>query len=75
MSMNEWDRDNLNFIMNTSEEGFDEWLDQADNDDVAYALELIRMAKAELMIQEMEFTDDVSNFTEASQLIERIKNV
>ena len=75
MSMNEWDRDNLNFIMNTSEEGFDEWLDQADNDDVDYALELIRMAKAELMVQEMEFTDEVSNFNEASQLIERIKNV
>lgn len=73
--MNEWDRDNLDFIMNTSEDGFDEWLDQADNDDIAYALELIRMAKAELMIQEMEFTDDISNFTEASQLIERIKNV
>ena len=73
--MNKWDRDNLDFIMNTTNEGFDECLDQADNDDVAYALELIRMAKAELMIQEMEFTDDVSNFTEASQLIERIKNV
>jgi hypothetical protein len=73
--MNKWDRDNLDFIMNTTNEGFDEWLDQADNDDVAYALELIRMAKAELMIQEMEFTDDVSNFAEASQLIERIKNV
>ena len=73
--MNEWDRDNLKFIMETDDGAFDEWLDQADNDDVAYALELIRMAKAELMIQEMEFTDDVSNFTEASQLIERIKNV
>ena len=73
--MNEWDKDNLNFIMNTSEEGFDEWLDQADNDDIDYALELIRMAKAELMVQEMEMTDTVSNFTEANQLIERIKNV
>lgn len=73
--MNEWDRDNLNFIMNSSEEGFDEWLDQADNDDIAYALELIRMAKAELMVQEMEVTDDISNFNEANQLIERIKNV
>lgn len=73
--MNEWDKDNLEFIMNTTDESFDEWLDQADNDDIAYALELIRMAKAELMIQEMEFTDDISNFAEASQLIERIKNV
>lgn len=73
--MNEWDKDNLNFIMNASEEGFDEWLDQADNDDIDYALELIRMAKAELMVQEMEMTDTVSNFTEANQLIERIKSV
>jgi hypothetical protein len=73
--MNEWDRDNLNFIMNASEEGFDEWLEQADNDDIDYALELIRMAKAELMVQEMEMTDTVSNFTEANQLIERIKSV
>ena len=73
--MNEWDKDNLNFIMNASEEGFDEWLDQADNDDIDYALELIRMAKAELMVQEMEMTDTVSNFTEAKQLIERIKRV
>jgi len=73
--MNEWDRDNLEFIMNTTNESFDEWLDQADNDDIAYALELIRMAKAELMVQEMEFTDDISNFSEASQLIDRIKNV
>ena len=73
--MNEWDRDNLEFIMNTTDESFDEWLDQADNDDIAYALELIRMAKAELMVQELEFTDDISNFSEASQLIDRIKNV
>jgi hypothetical protein len=73
--MNDWDRDNLNFIMNASEEGFDEWLDQADNDDVAYALELIRMAKAELIVQEMELCDNVANFNEANQLIERIKNV
>jgi len=73
--MNEWDRDNLEFIMNTTDESFNEWLDQADNDDIAYALELIRMAKAELMVQEMEINDNISNFNEANQLIDRIKNV
>jgi hypothetical protein len=73
--MNEWDRDNLEFIMNTTDESFEEWLDQADNDDIAYALELIRMAKAELMVQEMEINDNISNFNEANQLIDRIKNV
>lgn len=73
--MNEWDRDNLDFIMNCSEDGFDEWLDQADNDDINYALSLIRLAKTELMVQEMELTDNISNFSEANQLIERIKSV
>lgn len=73
--MNEWDRDNLEFIMNTSSKEFDEWLIQASDDDVNYALELIRMAKAELIVQEMEFTDGVSNFNEANKLIQRIKNV
>ena len=73
--MNDWDRDNLKFIMETDDGAFDEWLDQADNDDVVYALELIRMAKAELIVQEMELCDNVANFNEANQLIERIKNV
>jgi hypothetical protein len=73
--MNDWDRDNLKFIMETDDGAFDVWLDQADDRDIEYALELIRMARAELMVQEMEITDSVSNFTEANLLIERIKNV
>lgn len=73
--MNDWDRDNLKFIMETDDGAFDVWLDQADDRDIEYALELIRMARAELMVQEMEMTDSVSNFTEANLLIERIKNV
>jgi hypothetical protein len=73
--MNEWDRDNLKFIMETDDGAFDEWLEQADDNDINYALELIRMARAELMVQEMEMTDSVSNFTEANMLIERIKSV
>jgi len=73
--MNNWDRDNLKFIMETDDGAFDVWLDQADDRDIEYALELIRMARAELMVQEMEITDSVSNFTEANLLIERIKNV
>jgi hypothetical protein len=68
--MNDWDRDNLKFIMETDDGAFDVWLDQADDRDIEYALELIRMARAELMVQEMEITDSVSNFTEANLLIE-----
>ena len=73
--MNDWDRDNLHFILNTTDESFEEWLDQADNDDVEYALNLIRIAKAELLTQEHELLDDVENTAEADLLIERIRNV
>jgi hypothetical protein len=73
--MNDWDRDNLHFILNTTDESFEEWLDQADNGDVDYALSLIRMAKAELLTQEHELLDDVTDTAEANLLIDRIRNV
>jgi len=73
--MNDWDRDNLHFILNTTDESFEEWLDQADNDDVDYALELIRTAKAELLVQEHELLDGVDDMADANLLIDRIRNV
>lgn len=73
--MNDWDRDNLHFILNTTDESFEEWLDQADNDDIDYALSLIRTAKAELLTQEHELLDEINDTTEADLLIDRIRNV
>ena len=73
--MNDWDRDNLHFILNTTDESFDDWLDQADNDDVEYALSLIRTAKAELLTQEYELLDEVNDMSDANLLIDRIRNV
>jgi hypothetical protein len=73
--MNEWDRDNLQFILNTTDESFEDWLDQADNDDVEYALSLIRTAKAELLTQEHELLDEVNDVSDANLLIDRIRNV
>lgn len=72
--MNEWDRDNLNFIMNISEDGFDEWLDQADDDDVDYALSLIRIAKSELLVEELNIMDDVEDTAVAKAILDRIRN-
>lgn len=73
--MNDWDRDNLHFILNTTDESFEDWLDQADNDDVEYALSLIRTAKAELLTQEYELLDEVNDMSDANLLIDRIRNV
>jgi len=77
--MKKYDRDNLKYLMTCTEKDFDSWMNEASDDDVSYALELIRQAKSELLVEEMElhetaimFEDDV---TDAKQLIERIKNV
>lgn len=72
--MNDWDRDNLNFIMNISEDGFDEWLEQADNDDIDYALSLIRIAKSELLVEELNIMDDVEDTAVAKAILDRIRN-
>lgn len=55
--MNEWDRDNLNFIMNCSDKEFRAWYEQADEDDIAYALELIAKGRGEMIEQELEVYD------------------
>jgi len=77
--MKKYDRDNLKFLMTCPEKDFDSWMNEATSDDVSYALELIRQAKSELLVEEMElhetaimFDDDM---TDAKQLLERIKNV
>jgi hypothetical protein len=52
--MNEWDRDNLHFIMTCSEEEFRAWFDQASDDDITYALELIAQSRAEVVEQQFD---------------------
>lgn len=63
--MNEWDRDNLNFIMNISPETLRDFLSIMSPDDVAYAFELIKTAKAEMLVEQMEF-DEVNSHIELS---------
>ena len=75
--MKKKDRDNLKFIMGCSNEQFDEWMENATPDDIDYALEIIRLAKSELILEQMELEEvsETDEFTEAMAIINRIKNV
>lgn len=77
--MNSRDRANLDFLMNTSAEDFDAWMQTASNDDIDYAMELIKRSKVELMVQQIELQDLMVEYeedmTDARLAIERIKNV
>lgn len=69
--MNDFDRDNLNFFINGSQEEFDAWADQAADDELQYAMELIRAARRELVEQELEMLDAVEDFSQANGILKQ----
>jgi len=71
--MNDWDKDNLNFLLTIDSETFEDWLEQADEDDIDYAIELLRAAKSELIVEQMEILDGVQDISTANNFIEQIR--
>ena len=67
--MNDHDRGNLDFLLNITSEVFDDWMDQADIDDIDYALELLAMHKSELVVGMLELKDNVEDTTQANQIL------
>jgi hypothetical protein len=59
IDMNDWDRNNLHFILDSDEATLDDFYSWATEDDLAYALSLVREAKTELLIQEAEILDEM----------------
>lgn len=76
--MNSRDRTNLDFLLNIPAEEFHDWLDAASDDDVDYALELIRKSKAEKILECIELEEVMYSYeddmVEANKVIQRIKN-
>ena len=73
---NEWDRDNLNFLLNTKGDEFKAWFAQADEDDKAYAQELMDAYSRELLLRSQELDIEAnlvqSNNREAKMVIDKI---
>jgi len=72
--MNDWDKDNLYFLLTISSEVFEDWLSQADEDDIAYAIELLQEAKSELILEKMELLDDVLDISTAQDVLKKIRD-
>jgi hypothetical protein len=72
--MNEWDRDNLNFLSNCSRAELSDAAKEMDIEDLNYAIKLLRIGRSELMVQEMEqCLDYVEDLTVAKNLLNKIK--
>jgi hypothetical protein len=76
---NEWDRDNLEFLLNTKGDEFKAWHAQADADDLAYAQELMDAYSLELKIRSEELRIEgelaLYNNQEAIMVIDKIRKL
>jgi hypothetical protein len=76
---NEWDRDNLEFLLNTKGDDFKAWFAQADEDDKAYAQELMDAYSRELLLRSQELDIEAnlvqSNNQEAKMVIDKIRKL
>ena len=77
--MNDWDRNNLHFILDSDEETLQDFYSWATEDDLAYALSLVREAKTELLIQEADILDEIltnataADVSEASAMLRKFQ--
>jgi hypothetical protein len=69
IEMNSWDRSNLHFILDSDEATLEDFYSWATEDDLTYALELVRTAMSELMVQEAELMDEVEDVSAAQSVL------
>ena len=71
--MNQHDKDNLQFLLTATPDVLKDWYDSVDRDDHEYAIELIRMHTAEIIVHNMEQNEDVTDLSEAQRVLAKYR--
>lgn len=73
--MNDWDRDNLNFLLNASKADMDDWWQHASQDDIEYAANLFKQAKTEIELQLLDLleTAEELDLSQAQTVLSRFR--
>lgn len=71
--MNDFDRENLDWLMNASREELAEFYDQADTEDLMYLLRLVRFELSKLQLEDLELTDEVEDTTQAKNILQKFR--
>lgn len=69
--MNNFDRDNLDFFLHIDEQEFEEWMEQASDRELQYAMQLIRQSRRELLEQELSLIDTIDDTKQASAILKK----
>jgi hypothetical protein len=77
--MNDWDRNNLNFLLNADDRVIKDWTAQTSPDDIDYAHELLARYSDELRERSLALLVEAQleimpNYHEANMVIDRIRN-
>jgi hypothetical protein len=67
--MNDFDKENLRFFMESDKSVLKEWLEWADHDNMAYAMKLIQTELARLEVEVLKLADDVEHTDDADYAI------
>jgi len=70
----DWDRDNLEFLLNTKGDDFEAFWEQSDEDDRVYAQQLLDAYSRELKLKAemLEIEAKLDNFDEAKSLLGKV---
>ncbi len=71
--MNDWDKNNLNFILSLTPKEFEDWYECLDQDDINYAMELLAMARAEVAVHIAELNDEPDNLDLANEVLSKFR--
>lgn len=71
--MNDWDKDNLNFIMTASKAELDEFYEQCDPSDLKYISKLINSELAKLNLALAEYFDEIDSVDQANAVLSKFK--
>ena len=69
--MNDWDKNNLQFILSLSPKEFEDWYECLDDDDIAYAMEILQQARTEVNLQLVSLNDDVEDLSAAKNVLKQ----
>jgi hypothetical protein len=61
------------FLINTNDSVFQDWIEQADNDDVTYALELFKKHRDMIAMREIYLRDDITDFSDAKEALTKFR--
>ena len=71
--MNDWDRDNLDFLLSCNWAEFEEFVESLyEMEDLQYAIDLIRRGISTFLVNDMEAADEVESVEDAKVALEKI---